>query len=89
MEDFLEEESKGEQDHRSFIATTVYSSFTFTSHKVKYSTVSMADSENPTVEFPSLSESGWTSTGGIFRVADRFPTDVEELLMLNFKVFLK
>ena len=49
----------------------------------------MADSENPTVEFPSLSESGWTSTGGIFRVADRFPTDVEELLMLNFKVFLK
>ena len=43
MEYLLEEESKGEPDHRSFIATTMYSSFTFTSHKVKCSSVSMAE----------------------------------------------
>ena len=34
MEDLPEEQSKGEQDHRSFIATTMYSSFIFTGHTV-------------------------------------------------------
>jgi hypothetical protein len=38
------------------------------------------NSENPRVEFPSLEESGWTSTGEIFWIDDSFPSDVEELL---------
>ena len=38
------------------------------------------NSENPRVEFPSLEESGWTSTGEIVWLDDSFPSDVEELL---------
>ena len=47
MEDLLEEESKGEPDHRSFIANTMSNTFTFTSHKVKCSSVSMAEFWEP------------------------------------------
>ena len=45
MEDLPEEQSKGEQDHRSFIATTMYSSFLHlqATRSVKCSSVSMAE----------------------------------------------
>ena len=39
------------------------------------------NSENPRDEFPLLEESGWTSTGELFRVHDRFPSNIEELSM--------
>ena len=72
MEDLPKEESKGEQDHRSFIATTKYSSFTITNHKVECSRVSMVEFTEPKGRI-SLIRRKW--------VDDSFPSDVEELLM--------
>ena len=42
------------------------------------------NSNNPLIEFPSLEESGWTSTGEVFWMMDSFPVDVEELLTSEY-----
>ena len=72
MEDLPEEESKREQDHRSFITTTKYSSFTITNHKFEYSSLSMVEFTEPKRRI-SLIRRKW--------VDDSFTSDVEELLM--------
>ena len=35
---------------------------------------------NPTIDFPSLEENGWSSTGEIQWAEEAFPDDIEELL---------
>ena len=35
---------------------------------------------NPTIEFPSLTENGWSTTGDIEWIEEAFPAEVEELI---------
>ena len=38
------------------------------------------NASNPTIEFPSLTENGWTTTGDIEWIEEPFPAEVEELM---------
>ena len=39
------------------------------------------NASNPTLEFPSFTENGWTITGDIEWIEEAFPTEVEEMIM--------
>ena len=38
------------------------------------------NASNPTIEFPSFTENGWTTTGDIEWIEEAFPVEVEELI---------
>ena len=38
------------------------------------------NASNPTIEFPSLTENGWTTTSNIEWIEEGFPAEVEKLI---------